>query len=350
MFKFKLDRKVFDGSPKKWKKEGASYKLLNPDLEKDKCYFEASIKEITAPQFDIEKDVLSIAGIANANIVDRVDERLDPRGIELANFVKNPQILAHHDYRNPVGQVEELEIEEGGISFAGWIGDPKKAPLTDKQKEIRSLVKQGILKTVSVGFIPKKVKAPLFNDDGSVKEGPVIEQWELLEISVVAVPCNQDSVFSIRGLENSKEGDNFNSNTNEDPMKIKNSLNNTTDSSTKKDDAVVSKEDKPREDNTEDTFKGDVITLLRGLDAGLKRSLELTEKLVAKSEEKVTDEEEEEETTVPSDEEGCKPPKDDEDKKKLVTEIEELKKVNEKLSKQVEELTCAVALLVKDMK
>ncbi len=198
---FRVDPlRPFDFSnKKKWRKlpGGKGYKLLNPDPIKDKQYAFAYVK--AAKAFDAEQR-MPIAGVANANIVDRMDERLDPRGIELEHFMKNPQLLAHHSYFHPVGQVESLDIQEDGIHFSGWVGDPSKAELTEMQKEMRSLIAQGIIKTVSVGFIPKKIRAPLYNEAGDLEEALVIEQWELLEISLVSVPCNQDSIVEMRDI------------------------------------------------------------------------------------------------------------------------------------------------------
>ncbi len=193
--------KSFDFADKaKWQDVGGgSFKLLKPDMKKDRMFAAGTVKALK--QVD-PSERLYISGIANANIVDRMQERLDPRGIEVADYLKNAQLLAHHSYYHPVGQVEQLEIQEDGVHFRGWIGDPVKGELTEMQKEVRSLVSQGILKTVSVGFIPKKVRAPLFDDQGNMTEPCVIESWELLELSVVSVPCNQDSVFEMRGYQN----------------------------------------------------------------------------------------------------------------------------------------------------
>jgi HK97 family phage prohead protease len=179
----------------RWRKEGASYKLLNPDPEKDRQFLHVNFKKMGG--FDQNSSLL-IAGVANANIVDRMQERLDPRGLITEHFMKNPQLLAHHSYYHPVGQVEMLDVQDDGVHFSAWIGNPEKAPLTEMQKEIRSLVAQGILKTVSVGFIPHKIKEPVYSDAGEMQECPVIESWELLELSIVAVPANQDSVFGIK--------------------------------------------------------------------------------------------------------------------------------------------------------
>ena len=141
-----------------------------------------------------------ITGVANAAIIDRMDEKLNPQGCDLKNYVKNPVLLADHMYftRTAIGLVEEVRIEIDGVHFDAFVGDPTKAPLTDAQKEIRSLINQGILKTVSVGFIPKEIIAPEWDDNGRLIKPAIIDKWELLELSVVAVPCNPDATFEMR--------------------------------------------------------------------------------------------------------------------------------------------------------
>lgn len=145
---------------------------------------------------------LMIRGMANRNMEDRYKEILSPVGCDTRNFLLNPILLADHSYtcRSAVGQVTAIDVQDDGVHFEAWIGNPKLAPLTEAQLVVRSLIAQGILKTVSVGFIPKKIKYPVFNDEGAIIEPAVIEQWELLELSVVAVPCNAESVFEMKGL------------------------------------------------------------------------------------------------------------------------------------------------------
>ena len=145
---------------------------------------------------------LYIKGIANANIVDRCDERLDPAGIDIENFMKNQVLLLDHMYTASatVGKVISLDSQDNGVHFEAYIGDPQKAPLTQQQRDARSLVAQKLLQTVSVGFIPHKIKAPEFDDQGKLIEPAVILNWELLELSIVAVPANSGSVFEVGNL------------------------------------------------------------------------------------------------------------------------------------------------------
>lgn len=139
-----------------------------------------------------------ISGIANANIVDRVLERLDPAGCDLENYTKNPILLANHSYNiyEAVGCVPTLEVKDDGLHFEGWVGDPQLGELTECQNTARSLISQGILQTVSVGFIPKGIEEAQYDDKGNMIQGAIITKWELLEISLIPVPCNADSIFT----------------------------------------------------------------------------------------------------------------------------------------------------------
>ena len=151
------------------------------------------------PQFDVTKP-LRIAGIANAAIVDRVNEMLDPRGAMLVNYLKNPVILLNHDYGQPIGSATLVEVKDDGVHFEAEIGRPDLAPLTDTQSNARSLIGQGTLQTVSVGFIPLEMSSPEYDDAGNLTKPAIYTKWELLEISVVSVPCNADSIFQMKEL------------------------------------------------------------------------------------------------------------------------------------------------------
>lgn len=163
----------------------------------------ASPFSTTTKAFDPEAK-LYIAGVANENSTDRMDEVLDPTGIKIENFVRNSVLLLQHSHNDPIGQVPLIKIESSGVHFEAWIGDPKNGPLTPEQNKARSLVWQGILKACSVGFIPLKIRMPAFNDMGDMVDPAVIEQWELLEHSIVSVPCNAGSLFEAKGKKTDK--------------------------------------------------------------------------------------------------------------------------------------------------
>lgn len=137
-----------------------------------------------------ESNRIVIAGFANANTVDRGVERIDPKAWKLDNFRKNPVVLFDHGIdlafgTLPIGQAIKVEPREDGLYTEIEISNSK----TEKITAVRDLIEEGILKTFSVGFDPKNKTM-----DGDVK---VITDAELLEISVVPIPMNQDSTFSL---------------------------------------------------------------------------------------------------------------------------------------------------------
>lgn len=131
-----------------------------------------------------------IAGFANANTVDRGIERIDPKAWRLDNYKKNPIVLFDHGMDHsfgslPIGRSKLVEAKDGGLFAEIEISNSK----TEKITAVRDLIREGILKTFSVGFDPK---------DHTKDEGArVITDAELLEISIVPIPMNQDSTFSL---------------------------------------------------------------------------------------------------------------------------------------------------------
>ena len=166
-----------------------------------------------------EDQKLFIAGIANEKITDRMDEILEPSGVDVTNFLKNRVLLMDHLYMTSavIGRVYDLKTQDNGVHFEAYIGDPQKAPLTQQQKDCRSLVAQKLVQTVSVGFMPLKIQAPMFDNDGKLQEPARIMEWELLELSVVAVPANPGAVFDLKNVDslNAKQSNKISSLTNE---------------------------------------------------------------------------------------------------------------------------------------
>lgn len=321
-----LGSKGFNFADKtKWASDdGKSYKLLNPDFEKDRQFATAEIKEVKAINAG---EKLWISGLANANIVDRMVERLDPRGIIVNDYMKNRQLLAHHSYYHPIGQVEELDIQEDGVHFRAWIGDPARAELTDMQKEIRSLVAQGILKTVSVGFIPKKVRAPLYNNDGSIQEAAVIESWDLLELSVVAIPCNQDSVFEIRSNEE---------NTTKQGEDVKVKVNGKTVETTEAAEAT---------DTKQDVIGEEMVTLLRSMAEMLKRQAEVSDLILAKLEQEAGGDSSDEGGETPAPQQDAEKSSGEVNTDETATKILEIEEMVKGLNSKFDLLSKTVKLL-----
>lgn len=87
-------------------------------------------------------------------------------------------MLFGHDQNDPVGTWTEAIEAPGGLHLKGklLVDDVARA------REVRALVKSGAVRGVSIGFITRKA-APR-------KGGRTIQQLELLEASLVAIPMH----------------------------------------------------------------------------------------------------------------------------------------------------------------
>ncbi len=128
--------------------------------------------------------------LASSDMLDRQHEIVTAGGWQLKNYCANPVVLDSHRYdsiEHIIGRAEVRDVERGleaDITFAG----------TDKGRMAEQLVREGMLKAVSVGFLPLKIEQS--KDD---KEPLKHLEKELLEISVVAVPADPEALL-IRGL------------------------------------------------------------------------------------------------------------------------------------------------------
>lgn len=118
--------------------------------------------------------------IASTASVDRQGDSIDQSGWELDNYLKNPVILFAHNYSElPIAKAIDVIKADSAliikIQFASEEANPKA-------QQIKRLVDEGILNTTSVGFIQKE------------RNGNIITRAELLEVSIVPVPANQDAL------------------------------------------------------------------------------------------------------------------------------------------------------------
>jgi HK97 family phage prohead protease len=134
-----------------------------------------------------EDGSLQITGHASTNDKDRSGDIIVSdawkKSEALANYLKNPIILAFHDMARPIGKAIAHEVDEKGLKITAKISKAA-GPIVD-------LIKEGILSALSVGFMINE--ADYDEEDGTF----FIKSLELYEISVVSVPANQNALFSI---------------------------------------------------------------------------------------------------------------------------------------------------------
>jgi HK97 family phage prohead protease/HK97 family phage major capsid protein len=160
------------------------------DVKNKVIYFNS---RFTTKAADEESDGITIEGYASTNDVDRVGDVVPTSVWEkgLKNYLKNPIILAYHNHQMPVGKMVEHRVDERGL----WI----KATISDAADNVYKLVKKGILSAFSIGF---RVKDAEYNNAAEVF---LIKDLELHEISVVSIPANQNTLFSLSKAFDSAE-------------------------------------------------------------------------------------------------------------------------------------------------
>jgi len=144
---------------------------------------------------------IKIAGYANTTAKDRAGDIITAdawaKGVD--NFRRNPVLLYQHKHDHCIGNVNKIQVDKKGIFVEASVSEA-----AEKNHGVQTLIKDGALKSFSVGF---KVKDGKYNREDDTM---MITDVELLEISVVSVPCNQDSLFSIsKSFESDSERKSF---------------------------------------------------------------------------------------------------------------------------------------------
>ena len=138
---------------------------------------------------------------ASTRNVDRHGTRLLPRGCRYENYLKNPVFLWNHrkheeaEPDDVIGRAISVTLTDSAVEI---VVEFDTAPKADRCLQ---LVRRGMLRAVSVGFIPL-VEHPRFNtaEDAAafLARGGVIEvrEWELCELSLTIVPSNPDALVT----------------------------------------------------------------------------------------------------------------------------------------------------------
>lgn len=121
--------------------------------------------------------------IASTGALDSYNERFAPGALELDRYKKNPVVLLQHGGL-PIGRSESVTLDGAELTAHVRFSDAETNP--DAEKAYR-MVKAGDLRGVSVGA---RIKKRSKGTDGVT----VIEQAELVEISLVSIPANPEAL------------------------------------------------------------------------------------------------------------------------------------------------------------
>lgn len=134
-----------------------------------------------------------VEGFANKKVIDRAQEVIESDAWNLEDYKKNPVILYNHGMdaklgATPIGKCEKIDARDDGLFVK-----VKMSGIEDPDiKRVRDLVKEGMLRAFSVGFNCKESDV----DREGIRR---IKKADLFEISIVGVPMNQDSLFTLTG-------------------------------------------------------------------------------------------------------------------------------------------------------
>lgn len=156
---------------------------------------EKVIKEFNCEIKDYDDKEMALTAVISTGAVDRQKESLDPDGVDLSAYRKNPVVLWAHNYdMPPIGKAVWAKKQDGGIiskvrfySSDGSVGE--------FAKEIYQMYKEKYLSAFSVGFIPKEVLHGSEKDYNDPKRpNRTYKKWEMIEYSAVPVPANPEAL------------------------------------------------------------------------------------------------------------------------------------------------------------
>jgi hypothetical protein len=131
---------------------------------------------------------------------DSYGDRIEPGAFVQTLARRMPKMLWQHDWEQPIGRWIEAREDEVGLHLKG-----KLSLGTDRGREARELIADGVLDGLSIGF--RTVTAGW---DGNVRLLKAVDLWE---VSVVTFPANDaatvtavKSAFTQRDLESRLRG------------------------------------------------------------------------------------------------------------------------------------------------
>lgn len=142
-----------------------------------------SFLQFVATFKSIDDKKMIVSGVVGSDdSIDRHGDRINPAGWDLVNYKKAPTILLNHDYHAlAIGKAINVEVKENQLLF-----DIQFSKTYDVAVQAYNLVKEGIMKAFSVGFIVKEW--------GKAGGQYTIDAAELLELSLVTVPANPNAL------------------------------------------------------------------------------------------------------------------------------------------------------------
>ena len=125
--------------------------------------------------------------------VDREFDSIDPQGIDFRHYQTNPVVLFQHDHNLPIGRCVSSGVEGDKLVGVVEFYEPSIPHFGQLADGVWHLVKDGGLSAVSIGFLTTSWEFAQ-EPDRYENAGTDIRGAELLEFSVVTIPCNREAL------------------------------------------------------------------------------------------------------------------------------------------------------------
>ena len=161
------------------------------DKVQEKIFTSWEFKAITPPATldgKIPENAIYIEGYANTTAKDRVQDVVAAWNWSepiLSSYMKNGfgTLLFMHDHDKPVGKILEVEGRDDGLFVRGFVS---------KSWKDAWMVEEGLIKGFSIGYMIDWMNSRY----DAQADTYYLAIKELLEISIVTIPANQDSLIS----------------------------------------------------------------------------------------------------------------------------------------------------------
>jgi HK97 family phage prohead protease len=157
-------------------------------------------------------DGVKIDATITTESIDRDGEVLISQGMDTSEFDLNPVVFYNHDYAQPVGRITGLKRGknkiDATIEFAKRPADFEGSYFPEF---VESLVSQGIVKGISVGFVPLEGGVRKASKQDREQFGDRVRQvyskWKLYEVSIAPLPANPNALVTAvrKGLVNRED-------------------------------------------------------------------------------------------------------------------------------------------------
>jgi HK97 family phage prohead protease len=133
----------------------------------------------------------------NNDDIDRHGTVVMPSGARTHNFEQNPVVMWQHGHgvagSVPIGRAESIRTEDNAL-FAQVRFDENDS----FAREIRRKVEEGFVNAASIGFRPSNQRSDTIDGE----QVTVVDEWELVEFSMVSVPSNPSALVESRNYIN----------------------------------------------------------------------------------------------------------------------------------------------------